>query len=272
MAKIKKEAFPVSNIKIIEMRKYSSEELIKIYKETNNSDVLNVIVKRFEKLAYSTVKGFRNSTIEREDLLQLAFTGLLVAINRFDAGKGNKFSTFAFYCIKGEILHHLRDCGLIKYPRWVWKLNKLINDFIVKFEEKNNRYPTKEEISLGANISLDGVDEILKVREAAFYNLSLNRDKNQKNSVNNNDVYNRSLVKSRDYRSFEFVIEDRILLWDAIDKLSGLNKKILIFNYFLGYSQVEIGEKEGISQKSVSRHLRTAIGELREHMLLKQDN
>lgn len=265
MAKIKKEAFPVSNIKIIEMGKYSSEELIKTYKETNNSDVLNVIVKRFEKLAYSTAKEFRNKTIEHEDLLQLAFTGLLVAINRFDTGKENKFSTFAFHCIKGEILHHLRDCGLIKYPRWIWKLNKLINDFIVEFERKNNRYPTKEEISFGANISLDGVDEILKAREAAFYNLSFNGDKNQKNSADNN-AYNRSLVKSRGYRSFELVIEDRILLWDAIDKLSGLKKKIVVSNYFLGYSQTEIGKKEGISQKSVSRQLKDAVNELKEHM------
>ncbi len=269
MAKIKKEAFPVSNIKIIEMGKYSSEELIKIYRETNNSDVLNVIVERFEKLAYSAAKEFKNGTIEYEDLLQLAFTGLLVAINRFNTGKENKFSTFAFYCIKGEILHHLRDCGLIKYPRWIWKLNKLINDFIVKFEEKNNRYPTKEEISLGANISLDGIDEILKVREAAFYKLSFDGDKNQKNSADNNGTYNRNLIKSRDYRSFELVLEDRILLWDAIDKLTGLNKKILISNYFLGYSQTEIGEKIGISQKSVSRHLNSAISELKEHMTNK---
>jgi len=268
MTKIKKEAFPVSNIKIIEMGKYSSEELIKIYKETNNSGVLNVIVERFEKLAYSAAKEFKNSTIEHEDLLQLAFTGLLVAINRFDTGKENKFSTFAFYCIKGEILHYLRDCGLIKYPRWIWKLNKLINNFIVKFEEKNNRYPTKEEISLGANISLDGIDEIFRARESAFYKLSFDGDKNQKNSAGTN-AYNRGLIKSRDYRSFELVIEDRILLWNAIDRLSGLKKKILISNYFLGYSQAEIGEKEGISQKSVSRHLRTAIGELREHMIIK---
>ena len=266
MIKAKKESFLSNDINLLEIRDYSSEELIKVYKETNNPDVLNIIIKKFEKLVYKITGELKNKTVEYKDLLQLGFTGLIVAINRFDIKKENKFSTFAVYCIKGEILHYIRDSNLIKYPRWLWKLNNLFNNFVKEFESKNNRYPTKEEISLGINVSPDGVDEILKVRETAFYNISLSENENDQDG---SCSYSKSLIKSRGYRSFELVIEDKILLWDAIDKLTGLHKKILISNYFLGYSQEEIGKRAGISQKSVSRHLSEAIKTLKKHMVGK---
>ena len=51
-------------------------------------------------------------------------------------------------------------------------------------------------------------------------------------------------------------MEDKILLWDAIDKL-------LILKYVFGFSQEEIGKKMGISQKSVSRKLKDSIETLK---------
>lgn len=56
--------------------------------------------------------------IEFEDLEQLAIIGLLKAIDGFDPGQGNKFSSYAMPWIKGEILHFLRDRGrLYSVPR-----------------------------------------------------------------------------------------------------------------------------------------------------------
>ena len=267
MDKIKNKFSSENSIDTIKLKNYLPEELLKIYKETNNPDILSIIIEKFKKLVYKIAGEYRNKGIEYKDLLQLAFTGLVVAVNRFDVKKENKFSTFAVYCIRGEILHYIRDNNLIRYPRWLWKLNRLFNNFVKEFESKNNRYPTKEEISLGINVSLNGIDEILKAREAAFYRISFSEDEDSKDD--GSYIYNKSLIKSRGYRSFELVIEDKILLWDAIDKLTGLRKKILISNYFLGYSQEEIGKKAGISQKSVSRHLNEAIKTLKKHMVEK---
>ena len=42
--------------------------------------------------------------------------------------------------------------------------------FVLDFESKNGRYPTKEEISSGMNVSIESVDEILRAREISFYN------------------------------------------------------------------------------------------------------
>lgn len=60
----------------------------------------------------------RQCEIEFDDLLQLARIGLLKAIERYDPGSGNRFSSLAAPWIKGEILHFLRDYGrLYKIPR-----------------------------------------------------------------------------------------------------------------------------------------------------------
>ena len=237
------------------------EEQIELYSKYNSPELLEVIVEKNRKLVYKIANQFKGPSSEINDVLQVAYTGLLVAINRFDVKLNNKFSTFAYYCIKGEIQHYIRDNKLIKIPRWLWKLNTIFNDYVTKFESENHRYPTKEEISVEMNISVDSIDEILKAREAAFYKYSLD-DSNSGTEINNFNL-NKKLIKSRTYRSFDLVMEDKILLWDSIDKLKGSNKKILLLKYVFGFSQEEIGKKMGISQKSVSRKLRDSIETLK---------
>ena len=248
---------------LLRIKNIPVEELVELYNENNNPEFLSIIVEKNKKLAYKIANEFKNPSSEDKDILQVAFTGLLVAINRYDPKSNNKFSTFAYYCIRGEIQHYIRDNKLIKIPRWLWKLNRIFNDFVTKFESDNHRYPTKEEISVGMNVSVESIDEILKAREAAFYNHSL--DNNSNNTSNNNFSFDKKLIKSRSYKSFDLVMEDKILLWDAIDKLKGSNKKILILKYVFGFSQEEIGKKMGISQKSVSRKLRDSLKTLKSY-------
>jgi len=252
------------NFDIIKLKGLSIEELIGIYKSFNSSEVLNLIIKKTEKLAYKIAGEFRNKELEQKDLQQAALTGLLVAINRFDPKINSKFSTFAVYCIRGEILHFIRDSKLIKIPRWIWKLNKLFNEFVKRFEITSKRYPTIKEISAGINISIEGINEFLKAREVAFYKF-MPIDGIEGNHKDSKYSFDKSLIKSKKYKSFDLVMEDKILLWDAIEKLCYLNKKIVVLSFFLGFSQKEIGEKIGISQKSVSRKLEDSIKTLKEY-------
>ena len=254
-----------NKVDLLRFKNVPVEELIELYSKYNSSELLVIIVEKNKKLVHKIANQFKNPASEISDILQVAYTGLLVAINRFDVKLNNKFSTFAYYCIKGEIQHYIRDNKLIKIPRWLWKLNTLFNDFVTKFEYKNHRYPTKEEISVGMNVSVSSIDEILKAREAAFYQYSLDNDSD---NIYTHDIsFDKKLIKSRSYRSFDLVMEDKILLWDAIDKLKGSNKKILLLKYIFGFSQEEIGKKMGISQKSVSRKLQDSIKTLRRNFL-----
>ena len=88
-------------------------------------------------------------------------------------------------------------------------------------------------------------------------------DENEENHEDSSYSFDKSLIKSNGYKNFGMVMEDKILLWDAIDKLGSLNKRIVVLNFFLGFSQKEIGEKIGISQKSVSRKLNESMRTLK---------
>ena len=244
-------------IDYLKLNRFSSEKLIDVYNSHNSPEILEIIIKRYEKLVYSIANKYKNSNIEFKELLQIGFTGLVVAVNRFDINMKTKFSTSAVHCIKGEILHFLRDSKLVKIPRWLWKLNRLFDDFVLKFEQKSNRYPTKEEISIGINVSIESIDEILKAREAAYNNVSLDDDNH--NELSDDNSYNKDLIKSSDFKSFDLVIEDKILLWNAIEKLKKADKKILLMKYIFGLSQEEIGKKIGMTQKSVSRNLKETL-------------
>ncbi|MCR5288477.1 MAG: sigma-70 family RNA polymerase sigma factor [Treponema sp.] len=48
-------------------------------------------------------KGFRGYKLEREDLISEAIVGLIRAVDRFDAEKGFRFTTYAKWYIRNEI-------------------------------------------------------------------------------------------------------------------------------------------------------------------------
>jgi len=78
--------------------------------------------------------------IPYEDLEQEAFIGLLRAIDRFDLKTGVAFSSFAVPCIRGEILHYLRDYGKqIKVPRrWQEEAASVKKDWRMMHSEGSN--------------------------------------------------------------------------------------------------------------------------------------
>jgi RNA polymerase sigma factor (sigma-70 family) len=237
------------------------EEMVCDYQDNSDPETMAEIVKVTEKLVYKTISEFRNRGIDYNDLSQIGFTGLIGAINKFDKKLNNKFSTYAVHCIKGEVLHFLRDKNLVKYPRWIFEKTKIISDYIKDFEALNERFPTIEEISGGVSLSIKDIDEILKARNSIYNSESLDNNMEQKDIK-----LSAELLKSTYHKSFESVIEDRILLWDAIKKLSRLQKKIFISNFILGKTQQEIGKEIGLSQKTVSKNIKESLAILKKEI------
>jgi RNA polymerase sigma factor (sigma-70 family) len=93
--------------------------------------VLNRLIKEGQ------LYGLEN--IDYEDLVQATVPGLMEAIDKFEVDKGNKFSTFAFACIKNNLLNELR------YQRKLKKIPKSssnnsntdVLEEIIANEEKN---------------------------------------------------------------------------------------------------------------------------------------
>ena len=99
-----------------------NEQLLAAYAETGSSTTLDEIVRRNQNLLHHILKRFSYASEPYDDLLQVANLGLIKAAQRFESGRGVRFSTYATAIVDGELRHHLRDALLIRQPRWVKKV------------------------------------------------------------------------------------------------------------------------------------------------------
>ena len=60
------------------------------------------------KLVYSLISREYPTYIQDEDIIQCGMLGLCQAAEKFDESVGNKFSAFAWFCIRHEIIRELK--------------------------------------------------------------------------------------------------------------------------------------------------------------------
>src|SRR4051812_43310682 len=81
-----------------------------------------VLLERYTPLARRLALRYPSGN-EREDVMQIAYIGLLKAIERYDPDRGLAFSSFAVPTILGEIRRYFRDQGWsVRAPRDVQEL------------------------------------------------------------------------------------------------------------------------------------------------------
>src|SRR5436190_13024153 len=95
-----------------------SSQLFERWQQDGDEAAREQLVARFLPLARSLARRYRRSSEPFEDLMQVASLGLLKAIDRFDAGRGHAFSSFAVPTILGELKRYSRDSGwAVHVPR-----------------------------------------------------------------------------------------------------------------------------------------------------------
>ena len=72
------------------------------------------------------------------------------------------------------------------------------------------------------------------------------------------------IVHSLRQESFALPIEDRIALYDALDKLSALERRLIYLLFFKELTQTEVADELGLTQKKVSRESIKALGRLKQ--------
>ncbi|MHB9112710.1 MAG: sigma-70 family RNA polymerase sigma factor [Thermoleophilia bacterium] len=236
-----------------------NEELVDRYQRTRDSTILEKIVAGNQGLLHATLKRFSYFPDPYEDLLQVANLGLIKAIQRFDKSNGASFSSYAMAIVDGEVRHHLRDSVLMRQPRWLRKTEKKIGEVSIEFTRKHKRPPTLTELSEAANISEDGILEIMRV----YASVSLHSVDDPITSERLQSGPDASVVCSRHYESFSLPIEDRIVLEDAVDALSTFQKKIVYLLFYKDLTQAEVAEEMGLSQRKVSRESAKALDRLK---------
>ena len=201
------------------------------------------------------------SGIPTEDLHQIGYIGLMNAVAHFDPDRSVKFETYARHLIAGEIRHYLRDQGTtVRRPRWLYEMDHRISRAVTDLTQRVGRPPTIAEIANEVNVAEDDVHEVLRARESLrFVSLDEEREGDdgapiaQRDRIGNHHAFGGGLR-----------VEERVLIADAIERLSALQRRVIYYLFYLDLTQTETAKHLGISQKHVSRVMHAALKRLRE--------
>lgn len=195
-------------------------------------------------LVWNVVKGFTGRGYEKEELFQIGCIGLIKSIERFDLSYDVKFSTYAVPLITGEIRRFLRDDGMIKVSR-KWKEDGYrIYLSMQKLIQELGREPDLKEVSEHSGIS---VEDIVLALDANAEIDSLNRTY----QTDGKEVSVMEQIPSDE--NMEEKILETIALKQAMEGLSGKEKKLIRMRYFQNKTQTEVSKIFGVSQVQISR-------------------
>lgn len=239
-----------------------NEQLLAVYAETRSPATLDELVRRNQNLLHHILKRFAYASEPYEDLVQVANLGLIKAAQRFDPGRGVRFSTYATAIVDGELRHHLRDSLLMRQPRWVKKVYQQIQDKSNELMHKLGRPPEVSELAKALNINEDGILEVMNL----YSRIQLHSHDEPFTAASFQAEADPGLVHSIRQQSFALPIEDKIALYAALDRLSGFQKRLIYLLFFRDLTQREVAEEMGLTQKKVSRESIKALGRLKEVM------
>lgn len=115
------------------------------------------------RFVVSVAKQYQNQGMSLADLINEGNLGLLKAAERFDETRGFKFISYAVWWIRQSILQAIAEQSrIVRLPlNQVGALSK-INSEISKFEQKNQRRPSVQELSNLTNIEEAKIDQTIK--------------------------------------------------------------------------------------------------------------
>nr|AKC88630.1 sigma factor [Geranium maderense] len=205
------------------------------------------------RLVISIAKQYENTDAEMEDLVQGGMFGLLRGIEKFDASKGFKMSTYVYWWIRQGV-----SKALVNYPR-MYRIPahmnariRLVREAKIKLEQKGEK-PSITNIAQLLNMTEKKVSnatqamiKVLSLDREAFPNLngtpghthhcyvadtSPDNDPRQilqkwvlKEEINN--IMNKALGdRERDIISLYYGLQGRPLTWEEISKQIGLSRE-----------------------------------------------
>jgi RNA polymerase sigma-B factor len=195
------------------------------------------------------------------DLEQVAYVGLVKAVDNFDPDYGATFLTYATPMIAGEVKRHFRDTSWdVHVPRRVQELAAQVKAAEVELTHQLGSPPSAAEIARRLDLS---PDEVAEAYEAAGAHHAASLDV----PVAMSDGEGSTLAEllGDDDPGFDKVV-DREALKPLLAQLSARDKRILLMRFFRNMSQAQIGAELGVSQMQVSRLLSQILGRLREKL------
>jgi RNA polymerase sigma-B factor len=232
-------------------------ELLIRYHDFGDLAAREELVERFLPLARDLALRYTYTDEPFDDLLQVASLGLIKAIDRFEPGRGTKFTSYAAPTILGELKRHFRDKGWsLHVPRDLQERSLAVSGATELLSKQLGRSPKVREVAEHLGCS---AERVLEAQEAAASYEAASLDA----PAARDDDESASLVDllGHDDSAYELV-EDRQAIASTWHALPDVERKVVELRFMHDLTQREIGEQIGYSQMHVSRLLRRALNRL----------
>jgi len=232
----------------------SDRELLERWQRRGDDIARERLVERYRGLVRSLAARYADWGEPFEDLVQVAWIGLLKAIDRFDLSRDVQLATYATPTIVGEIRRHYRDrAWAVHVPRSIQELRVRVNATIDRLTAEDGGAPTVADIAGHLGVSEEDVLDAIQSESARSATSLPAGDENGEPAGFDVPV---------DEAGFEQA-DARMLLAAGLDRLPERDRQIVRLRFEAGLTQSQIAARVGISQMHVSRLLRRALDELR---------
>jgi RNA polymerase sigma-B factor len=233
----------------------TSDERLVAAARAGDGAARETLIMRHQRLVRAIVRNYRSAGFPEQDLRQAGLIGLITAIDRFEADRGVRLSTYAAALVRGEVRHLLRDHGwAVQVPRPLQDLGRRAAIERDRQAQVNGRTPSLEETAAALDADMREVANALDARRS--YRAAQYAEVEDGPGA----AARATAAADHGYELSEMRID---LVW-ALRRLPMQQRRAIILRFSGGQPQRVIAAELGVSQMQVSRMLREALAKLRD--------
>ena len=217
------------------------------------------------KLVVSLARRYQGRGLSLDDLIQEGNLGLLRAVDKFDATRGLKFSTHAFWWIRQAMTRALADQGRsVRLPVYLQGTLQRLKRLHACLQQDLEREPTAAELAGQMGISLQKLGELIRASQEA---VSLDWPIGEEDDLELGSVLEDHVAQAPAEAAGHLLLQAQVQ--DLLDRLTEREHAVISLRYGLadGRSRTleEVGKAFHVTRERVRQIEARALRTLREH-------